>query len=175
MFIILFIILVISPATSFHHPLSSKRSLRQRHYPKTQTSQSSFLSRLDDSDRISSPSDQNNDYNRPTIIFPGGGLFFYWQAGVVVSIEWRYCLCIAGNDNNFSHLLYNPQYLCQYNEYYRHIYKRTITIYHPTTYYYVEHQPVPYQQHLPKRMSIPTKPPNLHYKCQMRIIYGKDR
>ena len=34
-----------------------------------------------DDDMISSPSSQQS----PGIIFPGGGLFFYWQAGVIVS------------------------------------------------------------------------------------------
>ena len=92
--IILFILLVTSPATSFHHPLPAKRSPRRRHfgYPTSQ-SQSSLLSSVDDSDSISSSNQSNND-DRPTIIFPGGGLFFYWQAGVVVSM-WRYRLCIA--------------------------------------------------------------------------------
>ena len=96
--IILFILLVLSPATSFHYPLSSKRSLRRRHfgYPTSQ-SQSSLLSSLDDGDP---PSNQSSD-NRPTIIFPGGGLFFYWQAGVVVRIEWRHGYVLQWMTSNF--------------------------------------------------------------------------
>ena len=94
--ITLFILLVLSSALAFHHPLSAKRSLRQRHfgYPKTRSTSHLKLTSDGDVDSISR-SNQNNDNRRPTIIFPGGGLFFYWQAGVVVSyrvkIPFMYC------------------------------------------------------------------------------------
>ena len=102
--IFLFISLALSPAIAFHHPPSSKRSLRRHFgYPKTRTSHQSSFSSSSLDDRISSPSNQNNVDNRPTIIFPGGGLFFYWQAGVVVSVVYR--SCIAKGDKISSTLL----------------------------------------------------------------------
>lgn len=48
-----------------------------------------FMARNED-DTYSSPSQQC-----PGIIFPGGGLFFYWQAGVIVSRQKIVLLCIS--------------------------------------------------------------------------------
>jgi hypothetical protein len=33
-----------------------------------------------------SSNDRERSTNQPGIIFPGGGLFFYWQAGVIVRV-----------------------------------------------------------------------------------------
>ena len=40
-----------------------------------------------DHDTLSSFSSSTKPHGRVCVAFPGGGLFFYWQAGVIVSVN----------------------------------------------------------------------------------------
>ena len=42
-----------------------------------------------------SPTSDEENTLRPRLIFPGGGLFFYWQAGVIVSRSHLICLSLV--------------------------------------------------------------------------------
>lgn len=89
-------VLAFQQATSFTHHHNKPIKYQKAIVEKMQSSTTLYLANPDAKetagvsngiDAASSLLQTKENPTQPAIIFPGGGLFFYWQAGVVVSIS----------------------------------------------------------------------------------------